>query len=100
LAKNKRRLRDLAAEPKQPTVESAPPVLFGIKLEVIGAEEVTLAGLPAEAMQQIRNWFSGLGAPVMEVPVGDSLLVLDRSKVAYLVVSKQEEVGNDEGGSK
>jgi hypothetical protein len=88
MAKNKRRIPKFE-EPTQ-AVEAAPPVLFGIKLEVIGAEEVTLAGLPAEAMQQIRNWFSGLGAPVMEVPVGDSLLVLDRTKVAYLVVSKQE----------
>jgi hypothetical protein len=70
--------------------------LFTIKLEMVGAEEVVVKGLNNHSIQQIRQWFSGLGHSVFELVVGTGLLVFDRAKVAYLVIAPQE-VSNDEG---
>jgi hypothetical protein len=89
MAKKQRKVRDLAVEP---TVEAPKEQeqLFNIKLEMIGAEPVTVNGLDGQGVQRIRQWFSGLGHSIFELSVGTGLLVFDRSKVAYLVVGPQE----------
>jgi ABC-type uncharacterized transport system ATPase subunit len=89
MTKKKRVVKNLAAEP---TVEAPKEQeqLFNIKLEMIGAEPVTVNGLDGQGVQRIRQWFSGLGHSIFELTVGTGLLVFDRSKVAYLVVGPQE----------
>jgi hypothetical protein len=49
-------------------------------------------------MNNIRTWFGGLGSAETEITVGDNLLILDRSKIAYLVVGidKPTEEGSAE----
>jgi hypothetical protein len=89
MTKKRRTVKDLAADP----VVEAPQQqeqLFTIKLEVIGAEEVVVNGLNNHSVQQIRQWFSGLGHGVFELVVGTGLLVFDRAKIAYLVIGPQQ----------
>jgi hypothetical protein len=78
--------RKKAVEEVKETVQPS----FTIKFEVVGAEEVILTDLTADSFGQIRQWFSGLGSPTLEVPVGDKLILLDRAKVAYLVIAQQQ----------
>jgi hypothetical protein len=89
MTKKKRVVKDLVAQPTVEAPQQQEP-LFSIKLEMTGAEPVVVNGLAGQSVQQIRQWFSGLGHSVFELSVGTGLLVFDRAKVAYLVVGPQE----------
>lgn len=80
---------EVVEAPKQPEVK------FGIKLEVIGSEPVTLQGVDAPMAQRIHSWFTGAGHWAMEVPVGNGMILLDRNKVGYVVISEMVETAGE-----
>jgi hypothetical protein len=89
MKKNKRQA--VSNEAPQAPQAAEKEQLFAVKLEVIGAEQVVVNGLTNQGVQNIRQWFAGLGHSVMELAIGNGLLVLDRTKVAYLVIGPQQE---------
>lgn len=76
---------------------TAPVVLYAIKLEVVGAEEINVVGVSIDLVQKLHQWFSGLGHSVTELSVEGNMLVLDRSKIAYMVISEQTDGDKNEG---
>lgn len=83
---------------ESPVVEAPkqPEPLFTMKMEIAGVEPVILNGLNPMMMSQLRQWFAGTGHYIMEVPVGNSSLMLDRNKIAYVFVSEQVEAQLEE----
>jgi hypothetical protein len=75
--------------PEQPKQEE--PMTFNVKIEYVGGGEPTvLQGLLQDHANLVINWYKGNSHNVIDIPVGTSLLMIDRANVANILVTKED----------
>lgn len=55
-----------------------------------GGEPVTLTGLSPQQFNVLADWYKGVNGQVIDIPVGEDILFLNRSLVTYIVAKTEQ----------